>query len=264
MAKILSPRQESKGLRKMSEMEINKKRIVIKLSGSNFSVDDHSIKDSIMKYARMLLDVSDKYQPIVVTGGGIIARHYIKIARNLGADEASLDNIGIEVSRMNAKLMVVALGDRAFPQVPRNLEDVALAVSSGKIVISGGLHPGQSTNATSALIAETVRAARFLNATDVDGIYDSDPKRNKNAKLFKRITINECMKILGNENSMAGTYDLLDIVALKVIQRSGISTVVIRSNVNNIKKAIHGDRYLIGTEIVANPSPKSDPLKKQF
>jgi len=237
----------------MSNTDFNKKRVVIKLSGSNFNVTGADIKDSLMSYARMLIDVSDKYQPIVVTGGGITARQYIKIARGLGADEARLDNIGIEASRLNARLLVVALGNQAFPRVPRNLEEVAIANSSGKIVISGGLHPGQSTNATSALIAETVKAKKFINATDVDGIYDSDPKMNKNAKLFKKVTINECVKILGSENSMAGTYELLDLVALKVIERSGISTIVIRSDIKNIKKAIHSDKYHIGTEIVTNP-----------
>ena len=66
-------------------------------------------------------------------------------------------------------------------------------------MVAGGLHPGQSTNATSALIAEKVEAIRFLNATDVDGIYDSDPNTNRNAKLFREITVNECMEILGGK-----------------------------------------------------------------
>jgi uridylate kinase len=64
------------------------------------------------------------------------------------------------------------------------------------------------------------------------------------------------MKILGNENSMAGTYELLDIGALKVIERSGISTMVIRSNVQNIRSAILSDGYIIGTEIIANHSQR--------
>ena len=93
----------------------------------------------------MLLEISDKFQPVVVTGGGEIARHYINIARSLGSDEANLDIIGIEVSRLNAKLLLVTLGDQAFSQVPKNLEEVALAAASGKIVIAGGLHPGQSS-----------------------------------------------------------------------------------------------------------------------
>src|SRR6266496_3601574 len=188
----------------------------------------------------MLVDISDKSQPVVVTGGGEIARRYINIARSLGSDEANLDIIGIDVSRLNAKLLLVILGDQAFSQVPKNLEEVALAAASGKIVISGGLHPGQSTNATSALIAEKVKASTFLNATDVNGIYNSDPNTNKNAKLFKEITVKKCIEILGAGSSMAGTYDLMDIVALKVIERSNIPTRILLSDVYNIKNAIEG------------------------
>jgi uridylate kinase len=186
--------------------------------------------------------------PIVIAGGGKVARLYINIARSLGSDEATLDLIGIEVSRLNARLLIAALNDLAYPQVPTDLENVASAVQSGKIVVVGGLHPGQSTNATSALIAEKIKASKFLNATDVDGIYDSDPNTNKNAELYKEVTIEQLMKILQIESSMAGTYDLMDIVALKVIERSNISTSVLRSDVGNIKNAIKG-KHWIGTEI---------------
>jgi uridylate kinase len=223
-----------------------KKRIVIKLSGSIFNQDTNH--DPIKDYAQMLIDISNNVQPIVIAGGGKIARHYINLARSLGSDEANLDIIGIEVSRLNAKLLIAALGDQAYSQVPKNLEEVAIAVASGKIVIAGGLHPGQSTNATSALIAETSRASGFVNSTDVDGIYDSDPNVNPNARLFKEITVNECMEILRAERTVAGTYDLMDIIALKVIERSKIPTRVIRSDVGNIRDAIDGKD--IGTKII--------------
>jgi uridylate kinase len=223
-----------------------KKRIVIKLSGSIFNQDTNH--DSIKDYAQMLIDISNKVQPIVIAGGGKIARHYIDLARSLGSDEANLDIIGIEVSRLNAKLLIAAIGDQAYSQVPKNLEEVAIAVASGKIVIAGGLHPGQSTNATSALIAETSKASSFVNSTDVDGIYDSDPNVNPNARLFKEITVNECIEILRAERTVAGTYDLMDIIALKVIERSKIPTRVIRSDVGNIRDAIDGKD--IGTKII--------------
>ena len=223
-----------------------KKRIVIKLSGSIFSQDANH--DSIKDYAQMLIDISNNIQPIVIAGGGKIARHYINLARSLGSDEANLDIIGIEVSRLNAKLLIAALGDQAYSQVPKNLEEVAIAVASGKIVIAGGLHPGQSTNATSALIAESSKASGFVNSTDVDGIYDSDPNVNPNARLFKEITVNECMEILRAERTVAGTYDLMDIIALKVIERSKIPTRVIRSDLGNIRDAIDGKD--IGTKII--------------
>ena len=226
---------------------IIRKRVAIKLSGSIFSEERN--EDTIKRYAEMLTDISIDVQPIVIAGGGKIARHYINLARYLGSDEASLDIMGIEVSRLNAKLLIVALGEQAYSQVPKNLEEVTIAAESGKIVIVGGLHPGQSTNATSALIAEKVRASRFLNATDVDGIYDLDPNISRNAKLLNEITVSECMEILKNGSSMAGTYDLMDIVALKVIERSKIPTRVLRSDITNIKNAIIGTHH-IGTEIV--------------
>ena len=223
-----------------------KKRVVIKLSGSIFSQGTNYAK--IREYAEMLSDISNRVQPIVIAGGGKVARHYINLARNLGSDEANLDIIGIDVSRLNAKLLITALGDQAYSQVPKNLEEVAIAVDSSKIVIAGGLHPGQSTNATSALIAETSRASSFVNATDVDGIYDSDPNTNTKARLFKEITVNECMEILRVESAMAGTYDLMDIIALKVIERSKIPTRVVRSDTSDIRDAVDGKD--IGTKII--------------
>jgi uridylate kinase len=224
---------------------MGKERVVIKLSGRVFSDDTAS---ELKKYAAMLAEVSDRVQPVVVAGGGKIARHYITIARELGSDEASLDILGIEVSRLNARLLIAALGDHAYPAVPEDLEQISKAAASGKVVVTGGLHPGQSTNATAALIAEKVKASRFLNATDVDGIYDSDPNKNNSAKMFKEVTVKKCLEILGSENSAAGAYDLMDIVALKVIERSKIPTVVLRSEPANIKNAIANK--ITGTRIV--------------
>jgi len=224
---------------------VTRQRIVVKLSGKVFGDDAAS---DLKKYATMLADISGQVQPVVVAGGGKIARHYIEIARKFWLDEASLDIMGIEVSRLNAKLLIAALGDRAYASVPKNLEEVDTAAASGKIVVTGGLHPGQSTNATAALIAEKVKASRFLNATDVDGIYDSDPNKNKGAKMFKEITVKKCLEILGSENSAAGAYDLMDIVALKVIERSRIPTVVLKSDVATIKNAVAGKAT--GTRIV--------------
>jgi len=203
----------------------------------------------LREYAGMLKEVSGRVQPVIVAGGGKIARHYISAAREFGADEATLDSVGIEVSRLNAKLLISALGEASFPSVPKDLEEVYAAVSSGKIVATGGLHPGQSTNATAALIAEKIRATQFINATDVDGIYDSDPNKNKSAKMFKEISVKDCIRMLGTENSAAGAYDLMDLVALKVIERSKLATVVLRSDVTTIKRAIDGKAS--GTQIVS-------------
>ena len=231
-------------------MDATKERIVIKLSGRVFSNDNDDTLNELKKYASLLISISKQVQPVVVAGGGKIARHYISIARGFGLDEASLDILGIEVSRLNAMLLIAALGESyAYPIVSKDLEQVSKAAAGGKIVVTGGLHPGQSTNATAALIAEKVKASKFLNATDVDGIYDSDPNKNKQAKLFEEITVKKCLEMLAVENSAAGTYDLMDIVALKVIERSKIPTIVLRSEPANIKNAI--TNKVTGTRIVA-------------
>jgi len=222
-----------------------KKRIVIKLSGKVFGMDNtKTLKD----YATFLVKISKICQPVIVAGGGKIARHYISHARSSGADESTLDELGIEVSRLNAKLLIYALKNKAYPHPPTNLQEVRHAVDSGLIVVAGGLHPGQSTNATAALIAEKIQATVFLNATDVDGIYDSDPNKNKNAKKFKRIDLKNLRRLLIHEDFVAGGYDLMDIVALKVIERSKIKTRVLKADIKKLEKAIKG--IPVGTEII--------------
>ena len=222
-----------------------KKRIVIKLSGQVFGMErTKELKD----YAAFFVKQSKICQPVIVAGGGKIARYFINHARSSGADESTLDELGIEISRLNAKLLIYALKGKAYPHPPTNLTEVKQAVDSGLIVVTGGLHPGQSTNGTAALIAEKINAAEFLNATDVDGIYDSDPNKNKKAKQFKRIELKDLRSLLVHEDSMAGGYDLMDIVALKVIERSKIKTKIIKSDIKTIEKAIKG--LSIGTEII--------------
>jgi uridylate kinase len=222
-----------------------KKRIVIKFSGKVFAMENVKL---LKDYARFLVKISKTYQPVIVAGGGKIARHYINHARSSGADESTLDELGIEISRLNAKLLIYALKGKAYSHPPTSLKEAQQAVESGLIVVAGGLHPGQSTNGTAALIAEKINASQFINATDVNGIYDSDPNNNKKAKMFKKIEIKSLKKILIHEDSVAGGYDLMDIVALKIIERSKIKTRVIKLDIKNLEKAIKGQ--LIGTEII--------------
>ena len=222
-----------------------KKRIVIKLSGKIFAMDNvKALKD----YATFLVKISKICQPIVIAGGGNIARHYISHARSSGADESTLDELGIEISRLNAKLLIYALKNKAYSHPPTTLQEIRHAVDDGLIVVAGGLHPGQSTNGTAALIAEKVHAEQFINATDVDGVYDMDPNKFKKAKKFKRIELRNLKNMLVHEDSIAGGYDLMDIVALKIIERSKIKTIILKATTKNIEKAIKGG--IVGTEII--------------
>ncbi len=222
-----------------------KKRVVIKLSGRIFSMDNTKM---LKDYASFLVKISKICQPIIIAGGGNIARHYIAHARSSGADESTLDELGIEISRLNAKLLIYALKNKAYSHPPTTLQEVRHAVDDGLIVVAGGLHPGQSTNGTAALIAEKINAEQFLNATDVDGVYDRDPNKFKNAKKFKRIELKNLRNMLVHEDSLAGGYDLMDIVALKIIERSKIKTRILQADIKTLEKAIKG--MDVGTEIV--------------
>lgn len=224
------------------------KRIVVKLSGRIFGMDNEKL---LKDYAAFLVRISKTCQPIVIAGGGKIARHYIAHARSSGADESTLDELGIEISRLNAKLLIYALKGRAYSHPPTTLQEVRHAVDGGLIVVTGGLHPGQSTNGTAALIAEKVHAEQFLNATDVDGVYDVDPNKFKRAKKFNRIELKNLKNMLVHEDSVAGGYDLMDIVALKIIERSRIRTRILKADIKKIEKAIKGDN--VGTEIILPP-----------
>ncbi|MEK6944992.1 MAG: UMP kinase, partial [Thermoproteota archaeon] len=72
--------------------------------------------------------------------------------------------------------------------------------------------------------------------------------KNKNAKKFKRIDLKNLRRLLIHEDFVAGGYDLMDIVALKIIERSKIKTRVLKADIKKLEKAIKG--VPVGTEII--------------
>lgn len=222
-------------------------KAVLKLGG--FAFDSELSGTKIGTYARVIKSFSGKNQIAVVTGGGPFARKYIAAARELGASESVCDEIGIYVSRLNARLLIAGLESSAFPEVPERLEDLMTYVTSGLIVVMGGLQPGQSTNAAAALAAESLRADLLVNATDVDGVYNADPRKDPNAKKLDNVTPEELMRILSAGGVRAGEYELMDPVAIQIIRRSKIPVTIIDGrNPSNIEKALHGKH--VGTKIV--------------
>ena len=221
-----------------------KKRVVLKLTGSLFDRGAGEVK----AVAQTIVDALKEVEvPVVVTGGGEAARRYIEYAKNLGADQSTLDEFGIDVARINAKLFIIALGQSAYPYPPPTLEEAVKASSTGKVVVVGGFQPGQSTNAVAALLAERLSATLFVNATDVEGVYDKDPKRYSDAKLLREVSVAELRRILEGE-VYPGTYELMDPLALKLIERSKIPTRIIRCSTEAIRDTLRGRD--IGTLIV--------------
>ena len=189
------------------------------------------------------------HSPYVVVGGGTPARYYIRLAREHGADESTCDQIGINIANLHAKIFTHALGDYACPFVPRDFNELELALSTGKIVVMGGLQPGQSTNAVACVLAERSESKLLVNTTNVEGVYSADPKKDPHAKLYESITIEELKRVVDTQSSRAGEYDLTDQVAIRIMQRSRIITKIINGlDPKNILRAIMGEK--IGTTVL--------------
>lgn len=232
-------------------------RAVLKIGGSLLYDDTGKVlTDRIAKYAvsvRALL--KEGHQLVIVVGGGRPARTFIGAARDLGATETQCDWFGIKLARHNAELLCVALGEAAYPRVVESLDELETAMCSGRVVLMGGLTPGQSTNAVAALAAEVVRGAKLLNATDVDGVYDKDPDK-PGAKKLDTVDINQFKTILAATGARAGEYKLFDPVAVRIVERSRIETVVFDGrDPENLLRLFKGKK--IGTTVVHGPKEES-------
>jgi uridylate kinase len=219
-------------------------KVVISLGGGYFA-NAALIKD----IAEVLEELAKSCSLYVVTGGGVIARDCIAIARSLGANEAVCDYIGIAVTRVNAKLLISALKD-AYPEPFSDYKEIAEATvkEEEKIAVMGGVSPGYTTDAVAAILAEYIDADLFIDVTSVDGVYDADPHKYPTARKYDKLTAKELVALTMKEELKAGSRVVIDPVAAKIIERSGIKTLVIdASNPRDIRDAVHGKHH--GTEI---------------
>ena len=233
------------------------KTVVISLGGSILipTLENHTIKE----YVPVLKKIAKSHRLFVVVGGGGEARRYINVTRELGIDEGTSDEVGILITRLNATLLISALGEDAYPKVAESHSEAKKFAESGKIVVMGGITPGQTTDAVAAVLAERVRAGVFINATSVDGIYSADPKKVPDAKRFTTLTPKQLLDIVGGTGLGAGSNNVLDVVAARVVERSGIPLVVLDGREpKNLSNAILKGKFT-GT-VVSEGKKKPLPL----
>lgn len=222
-------------------------KIVIAIGGSILLKEYDYQK--FQEYSKILKSLSDEHELFVVVGGGKPARDYINVIRDLNGGEAQCDDIGIEVTRINAKLLLTALGDYAYQRVPHNFQEALEFSASGKIIVMGGTEPAHSTDAVSAILAEYIHADKLINLTSVDGMYNKDPNKYEDAELIKEITASEMMDFISGKDTKAGTYEFFDMTAIQMIKRSSIETVIANGYTpENLTKVINGED--IGTKII--------------
>lgn len=223
-------------------------RIVAAIGGS-ILIQNYNY-EKFQAYSEILNRLSEEHELFVVVGGGKPAREYISVVRDLGAGEAKCDDIGIEVTRINAKLLLLALGETAYQKVPHNFQEALEYSANNKIIVMGGTEPAHSTDAVAAILAEYVKADMLVNLTSVDGMYTKDPNKFEDAELIEEITATDMMEFIKGKDVKAGTYEFFDMTAIQMIKRSNLETVIASGeNPENLIKAINREK--IGTRVIS-------------
>jgi uridylate kinase len=184
--------------------------------------------DRVARYAEAIQELEAAGHTVgVVVGGGPTAREYIETARELGANEIELDNIGIAVTRLNARLLLGALGDRAAGAPAETYEAGREAMRRGDVPVLGGTVAAQTTDAVSAAFAEYVDADLLVYATSVDGVYSADPNTDADAEQFDSMSADDLVELIASMEMNAGSNAPVDLLAAKIIERAGLRAVVL-------------------------------------
>ncbi len=219
--------------------------VVISIGGSVLMSDFSSSR--VKEFARVIEELAADHQIFVVVGGGKVAREYIKLIRELGADETSCDYVGVDVTRINATVLASGIKGAAR-KITRDFKDAYESSLNHSVVVMGGTFPGHTTDAVAALLAEYINADILLNATSVDGVYTADPRKEQ-ASRFEKISTTDLVEIVAQAEANAGSNTVLDLLAAKIIDRSKIKTLVFLGKPENIQRALKGDIKDIGTII---------------
>ena len=228
------------------------KRILLKLSGEALAGDkkmgyDFNIVTDICEKIKVLAD--NGVQVGVVVGGGNFWR-----GRSSGSmDRTTADQMGMLATVMNSlavKDTLISMGQKAVVMTSVNMSPIAEHfvkdkavehLENGRVVIfgCGTGSPFFSTDTTASLRAAEIGAEVILKATMVDGVYDSDPKKNPNAKKYDTLTFSEVLK-----NELA----VMDSTAASMCKDNKISLIVFSMEESqNIVKVVMGEN--LGTVV---------------
>jgi uridylate kinase len=238
----------------LGEGDLKYKRILLKLSGEaltnsgGFGIDPEilsSISDELREVRDLGVEVA------VIVGGGNFFRGLAASAK--GMDRATADYIGMLATVMNSLALQDALEKRGVytrVQTAISMQEVAEPyirrrairhLEKGRIVIfaAGTGNPFFTTDTAAALRALEIGADVILKATKVDGVYDSDPLSNPQAKKFDRLSYIDILSM---------GLQVMDATAISLCMDNNLPIVVFNlRETGNIKKVVLGEK--IGTII---------------
>ncbi len=227
-------------------------KIVVKIGGSVLFPQEinssHFLNsmDKLAEFIKFAKSINENMKIFMVVGGGSWAKNYINFAESVGIPPIIRDLYGITISRLNANMVMYLIekrleGFNICRDTPKTPEEAYRISRFHDVMVIGGFFPGQSTIGTAALLSEIVNADLLLIATDVDGVYREDPKINPKAEKYRRIHVSELLKLLIGLEAKPGTYKLIDLVALKIIQRGKINTIIMSAkDMSNLTKVLKG------------------------
>jgi uridylate kinase len=213
--------------------------VIISLGGSIIVPDDVDV--AFLKRFRglVLKHVRAGKRFIIIAGGGMVCRRYQAAAAKIAKlTKEDLDWLGIHSTRFNAHLLRTIFRDYAHPKVIKNpTEKVRFRE---KILIGAGWKPGCSTDYDAVIMARNFKAKRLANLSNINYVYDKDPKYHRGARPIKEMSWSAFRKIVGNKWDPGANLPF-DPVASREAQKLGLEVAIV--NGRDLKNL---DRYLSG------------------
>ena len=223
--------------------------VVLSLGGSLFLTGENDVA-----YLSELSDLLRQFGaevPLAVTvGGGPTARNYIRLGRELGLTEVELDEVGIDVTRLHARILAGRIGPPTPSHPPTSVAQAVQELTRFSPVVLGGTEPGHTTDGVGALLAVRLRARRFVNATRVGGLFEKDPRKFPQAKRIPKLTWEKFREVVHRESSdAAGQEFVFDRLGADLLHRAGIPlSIVDGRDLRALDAALRGKAFQ-GTRI---------------
>ena len=222
---------------------------VISLGGSRIVPNDVDVK--FIWDFKKLIDSFPKKKFVVVTGGGSTARKYIRAVKDFGMNTKDQSLTGISVTRFHSEFLARIFGAEANSpyKIPKNMRKVKRLLRKNRVVFCGALRweADKTSDGTASEIAGYLRCP-FINITNVDGLYNKNPKKYKNAKKIPKITWKAFDDIAKKIKFHAGQNFVLDQDAAETILQNKTPTYIV-GNLKDVKKIIEGKNDFGGTKI---------------
>lgn len=179
---------------------------------------------------------------IIVVGGGKIARNYQKAAGQFGVkDQDMLDVIGIYATYLNASLVRSVFFKTAYSKIIQ--DPVHKIKTNKKIIVFAGWKPGRSTDFVAVYLGNLYKIKEVVNLSNIDYVYDKDPRKYKNAKPIKEISLAKALKLSGGKWK-AGLNFPFGPPALKLAQKRDIKIVILKGrNLKNLDNYFKNKKF---------------------